>query len=186
MIFRDKWKSIKNHRRWFSLPKWSISFVFRLWFSHPKWPSFTENHPQKVGTHFWGWSCPFSMTKRMIIFSLWQEENPPYRNERKESHPEKLCRHIEMRRTNPPPIHNQSICFHLKMTVILRPPKWLSFIISSRSVIAKNVPVRSVILHRILHQKTANKLVQKLGHKCTNFTPKLSFLYFAPKMELRF
>lgn len=97
MIFRDKWKSIKNHRRWFSLSKWSISSGFRLWFYLPKWPSFEENHPQKVGTHFWGWNCPFSMTKNMIVPSLWQEENPPCRNERKENHPEKLCRHIEAR-----------------------------------------------------------------------------------------
>ena len=86
----------------------------------------------------------------MIIFSLWQEVNPPCRNERKESHHEKFpviskqksvpC-HIEMRRTNPPPIHNQSICFHLKMTIIRRLTKWLSFIISARCVIAI-IPVR--------------------------------------------
>lgn len=108
-----------------TLKKWEHTFegeaVLFLW--QGKWLSFRYGKRK---------SPPVEMRGKKII---------PKRSaviSKRESAP---C-HIEMRRTNPPPINNQSICFHLKMTVILRPPKWLSFIISARSVIAKNVPIK--------------------------------------------
>ena len=84
---------------------------------------FYRKSPSKSGNTLLRVKLSFFYDKENDYLFVMARGKSPYRNERKESHPEKLCRHIEMRRTNPPPIHNQSICFHLKMTVILRPPK---------------------------------------------------------------